>query len=64
MGLSKIDVSILASIVEKETIKKDEMSIVAGLYLNRLNKGWKLQSDPTIIYAIKKGGRTSLIFIK
>lgn len=54
IGLSKIDVSILASIVEKETIKKDEMSIVAGLYLNRLNKGWKLQSDPTVIYAIKK----------
>jgi len=54
IGLSKTEVSILASIVEKETIKTDEMSVVAGLYLNRLKKGWKLQSDPTVIYAIKK----------
>jgi len=53
MQLTPIQVSVLASIVEKETAKVDEMPIVAGLYLNRLKKGMKLQSDPTVIFAKK-----------
>lgn len=52
LGLSQIDVSILASIVQEETIKADEKAKVAGLYLNRLKRGMLLQADPTIKYAI------------
>lgn len=54
LNLSKSEVITLASIVQKETAKKSERPIVAGLYLNRLQNGWPLQADPTIIYAIKE----------
>ncbi|MFV0248338.1 MAG: endolytic transglycosylase MltG [Tenacibaculum sp.] len=53
LNLSKQEVSTLASIVQKETAQKSERPIVAGLYLNRLKKGWPLQADPTVIYAKK-----------
>jgi UPF0755 protein len=53
-NLSPIEVSILASIVHKETVKGDERARVAGVYLNRLATGMPLQADPTIIFAIKK----------
>lgn len=54
LGLSKDEVITLASIVQKETSKKSERPMVAGLYLNRLRKGWPLQADPTVIYTIKE----------
>ncbi|QVY65722.1 endolytic transglycosylase MltG [Polaribacter sp. Q13] len=54
LDLTKEEVITLASIVQKETAKKVERPIVAGLYLNRLKKGWPLQADPTIIYCVKE----------
>lgn len=54
LKLNPIEVSTLASIVHKETHKSTERPIVAGLYLNRLRDKWPLESDPTVIYAMKQ----------
>ncbi len=51
IGLSLIEVSIVASIVDQETNMVDEMPTVAGVYMNRLQKGQKLEADPTVIFA-------------
>jgi len=53
IGLSKLEVIALASIVQKESVKLDERPVIAGVYLNRLKKKMKLQADPTVIYSIK-----------
>lgn len=53
LGLTPIQVSVLASIVCKETSKNDEMPKVAQLYLNRLKLNMALQADPTVIFANK-----------
>ena len=50
-GLTAIEVAILASIVETETRYEPEKARIAGVYLNRLRKGWKLEADPTVVFA-------------
>ena len=50
-GLTPEQASTLASIVDEETNKNDEKPLVAGLYLNRLQRGILLQADPTVKYA-------------
>lgn len=52
IGLSKTEVITLASIVDAETNRMDEAPTIAGVYLNRLEKGYPLQADPTLVYAI------------
>lgn len=52
LNMSPIEVSILASIVDKETSKVSEMPRIAGVYVNRLKKNWLLQADPTLVFAL------------
>ena len=52
-GLNPLEVSVLASIVQRETPKVDERPTISGVYYNRLKKRMKLQADPTVIYTIK-----------
>jgi len=54
IGLTLTEVTTIAAIVQKETAKVDERPRVAGVYMNRYKNGWKLDADPTVIYAIKK----------
>jgi UPF0755 protein len=52
LNLTPVEVSTLASIIEEESVKYDEMPRIAGVYLNRLHKGIPLQADPTVKFAV------------
>jgi len=54
LNLTPIQVSVLASIVQRETPKIDERPTISGVYYNRLKKRIKLQADPTVVYTIKE----------
>lgn len=51
LKMSPVEVSILASIVDGEALNDKEMPKIAGLYMNRLIKGMRLEADPTVIFA-------------
>lgn len=61
VGLTPMEVGILASIVEEECSFFDEYPVVAGLYLNRLRRGQLLQADPTLKYAVGDFGLQRII---
>ncbi len=55
-GLTEQEVITLASIVDQETANDAEKPMVAGMYLNRLHQGMKLQADPTVKFALRQFG--------
>ncbi len=52
LGLSPVEVAAVASIAEEETNDRAERAVVGRLYINRLDRGMKLQADPTVKYAV------------
>ncbi len=53
-GLEPLDCIIIASIIEKESTKRDEYYRIAGVYINRVQKNWPLQADPTVKFALQQ----------
>lgn len=62
IGLTPIEVATLASIVEEETANQNEKPMVAGLYINRLQKGMLLQADPTVKFSLQEFGLKRILY--
>lgn len=63
LGISPVEVSILASIIDDEVAKKDEKPRIAGVYLNRLRRGMPLQACPTIKFALNDFTITRVLYV-
>ncbi|PSR04625.1 MAG: endolytic transglycosylase MltG [Bacteroidetes bacterium SW_10_40_5] len=64
INLTKQEVIILASIAQQESNKQEEWPAIAGVYLNRLKSGWKLQADPTLKYLVEDREKVNRIYDK
>jgi len=60
-GMTPVEVAILASIVQAETVKMDDAPRIAGVYLNRLRIGMPLQADPTLKFALGLEGVSRIL---
>lgn len=61
LGMTRTELTTLASIVQAEAAHVDEMPLISGVYHNRLREGWLLQADPTVLYALG-GPRDRLLY--
>lgn len=52
-GMSKTEIITLASMIEKEAVRPEEMPLIASVFHNRLHRGMPLQSDPTAVYGVR-----------